>query len=237
MTISIGEERATRNAPQHALEIAVESDDTGLRVRFTRQAASGDASPGPAELRVLVPLELVAADERCIDQLVAASDAGTLPPEIVEVVVAQFQADLSARLSGDEPAFVLEVHWAAVVATCVCAVSRRRPSAERLTDARRAQVARIVDRYCADAALTPDAIARALGVSRRTLYLLTAHLGGLADYIRTIRVLRALDLLQDPACELSLQQIAQQTGFPSPKAMSRALVRLVGDSPGRLRCP
>ena len=62
-----------------------------------------------------------------------------------------------------------------------------------------------------DAALTPDAIARALGVSRRTLYLLTADLGGLADYIRTIRVLRALDLLQDPGCELSLQEIARLT--------------------------
>ena len=120
---------------------------------------------------------------------------------------------------------------------CLCLVSGRRPSAEQLAVARRAQVARIVERHCADSALTPDAIARALGVSRRTLYLLTADLGGLADYIRTIRVLRALDLLQDPACELSLQEIARLTGFPSPKAMSRALVRLVGDSPGRLRCP
>jgi AraC-like DNA-binding protein len=237
VTISIGEERATHNAPYHALEITLESDDRGLRVTFARRVADDDDSPGPAGLRVLVPLDLVAADQRCIDRLVEASDAGTLPAEVVELVVARFQADLSARLARDEAPYVLELRWAAVALDCLCLVSGRRPSAEQLAVARRAQVARIVERHCADAALTPDAIARALGVSRRTLYLLTADLGGLADYIRTIRVLRALDLLQDPGCELSLQEIARLTGFPSPKAMSRALVRLVGDSPGRLRCP
>jgi AraC-like DNA-binding protein len=237
VTISVGEARSTHNAPHHALEIALHSDAVGLRVTFAREVDTDDAAPGPAELRVLVPIELVATDGRCIDQLVEASDAGTLPAEVVELVVAQFQADLSARLAGDEPLFVMEARWAAVVVACACAATGRRPSAERLADARRAQVARIVERHCADVALTPDTIARALGVSRRTLYLLTAHLGGLADYIRTIRALRALDLLQDPACELSLQQIARQTGFASPKAMSRALIRLVGVSPGRLRCP
>jgi AraC-like DNA-binding protein len=237
VTISVGQERATHNAPYHALEIALESDDRGLRVTFARHVADGDAAHGPAELRVRVPVELVAADGRSLDQLIQASDAGTLPAEVVELVVSQFQADLSARLAGDEPPFVLEVRWAAVVVACVCAVTRRRPSADRLADARRAQVARIVERHCGDAELTPDAIARALGVSRRTLYLLTAHLGGLADYIRSIRALRALDMLQDPECELSLQQIARQTGFRSAKAMSRTLTRLVGDSPGRLRCP
>ncbi|MGN6502178.1 MAG: helix-turn-helix transcriptional regulator [Pseudolysinimonas sp.] len=237
MTISVGQEQATRNAPFSALEVALESADSGLRVTFARHVTSGDDPHGPAELRVRVPLELIAADGRCIDQLAEASDAGALPAEVVELVVAQFQADLSSRLTGDQPPFVLEVRWAAVVVACICAVTGRRPSAERLADARRAQVARIVERHCGDAALTPDAIARALGVSRRTLYLLTAHLGGLADYIRSIRALRALDLLHDPTCELSLQQIARQTGFRSPKAMSRALIRLVGDSPGRLRCP
>jgi AraC-like DNA-binding protein len=235
MTIAVGEERATHRAPDLALEIALESGDRGLRVTFTRQVADGVDEHGPAELRVLVPVELVAADGRSIDQLVDVSAAAALPAEVVELVVAQFQADLSARLAGTDPPFVLEVRWAATVAACVVTVTRRRPSAERLADARRAQVARIVERHCGDAALTPDAIARALGVSRRTLYLLTAHLGGLAEYIRTVRALRALDLLHDPGCDLSLQQIAHETGFRSAKAMSRALARLAGDSPGRLR--
>ena len=36
MTISVGQEQATRNAPFSALEVALESADSGLRVTFAR---------------------------------------------------------------------------------------------------------------------------------------------------------------------------------------------------------
>lgn len=101
--------------------------------------------------------------------------------------------------------------------------------------ARRAQISRIIRQYSDDPRLTPETLAAAMGISRRTLYLAAEPLGGLAEYLRSVRAARAIERIEDPTENASLEAIALESGFTSPRRMARAIQSELGVNPTSLR--
>lgn len=137
----------------------------------------------------------------------------------------------------EEPPFGEEVRWAQTLSTVVARATGVSPSAAVVARARRAQVERIVALFSGDRRLTPDTIAASLGVSRRSLYeLAEPHFGGISEYIRMARAMRAARMLADESFrDRSHAEIARATGFSSTKHMTRALLASNGLSPAALR--
>ena len=106
--------------------------------------------------------------------------------------------------------------------------------AARLT--RLTAVKRYVERELASPALTADAVARQLGVSRASLYRLLEPEGGLVSYVRARRLHRAARLLTSPAYRhLRILDIALDSQFANETSFSRAFRRAFGLSPADLR--
>lgn len=83
--------------------------------------------------------------------------------------------------------------------------------------------------------LTPDALARELGISRTRLYQLFAASGGVLQYVRNRRLAAAHAALSDPANTQRILEIAQTAGFDSPASFSRAFSQAYGYSPREAR--
>ncbi|MDY6922506.1 MAG: helix-turn-helix domain-containing protein [Pseudomonadota bacterium] len=107
-----------------------------------------------------------------------------------------------------------------------------RPSARRLLAAARA----LIDENRGDADLTPDMLAKRLGVSRSLLYEAFAPIGGVASFIQARRLDHAFDALTAPAPPgRSLAEVAYAHGFRSAAHFSRAFRTRFEVQPGRLR--
>ena len=84
--------------------------------------------------------------------------------------------------------------------------------------------------------LTPDSIAKALRISRATLYRVCAPLGGIHQYIRQQRLRRVLNNLVDKnLLHLSITQIASLWGFNDPSSFNRIFKREFGVTPSIVR--
>ena len=91
---------------------------------------------------------------------------------------------------------------------------------------------RLIEARLADPELTPEALARALGLSRARLYRVFAPVGGVAAYIRARRLKRSLADLLDPAqAHRPIYEIAFAWRFGSESDFSRAFRRRFGLSP------
>ena len=95
---------------------------------------------------------------------------------------------------------------------------------------------RFIERNLDRAELNPEMLARALRCSRTQVYRLFAHHGlAVMDYIRDRRLGRCRDMLSDPACVLSIAEIASLCGMDNPSAFSRGFRRRYGCAPGDMR--
>lgn len=84
--------------------------------------------------------------------------------------------------------------------------------------------------------LGPGLVAEGLGLSRARLYRVFAPCGGVAEYIREMRLRRAFtDLLAPGRLDLQIGQIAWQWGFKSPAHFSRAFKARFGTWPREIR--
>lgn len=96
------------------------------------------------------------------------------------------------------------------------------------------QVRRYVQAHLYDAQLTPDSVLAALQLPRRTLYRLFEHEGGLATYIRHLRLRQAAsDLARYP--QMSVTSIAYGLGFGSASDFTRAFRRAFQMAPQDFR--
>jgi AraC-like DNA-binding protein len=87
-----------------------------------------------------------------------------------------------------------------------------------------------------DPALTPTAVAAALGVSVRTLQRQFAADVSVHDWIVRTRLDHALSLLRDPLfATVALTDIAQRSGFGSLRGFRRAVVQATGMTPSDFR--
>jgi AraC-like DNA-binding protein len=127
-------------------------------------------------------------------------------------------------------------------ATCRLVAACLAPSRERaahaqapLSLARLTAIRRYIDRHLTSPALTPDAICKALGLSRSTLYAACEARGGVAAFIRRRRLERVHALLSDPRERRRISDIAYQHGFVSKAHFSRAFRHAFGVSPREAR--
>jgi AraC-like DNA-binding protein len=94
---------------------------------------------------------------------------------------------------------------------------------------------RYVQRNLNTADLTPDAMSRALGISRTRLYQLFEPSGGVNHYIQRRRLLAAHAALSDSEDSRRIIDIAQDVGFTSAANFSRAFTKEFGYSPREAR--
>jgi AraC-like DNA-binding protein len=126
--------------------------------------------------------------------------------------------------------------WPSLIAMLVRSLTGRDTNGTEPALARRIQVRRYIRAHFADPGLSPDTIARALHVSRRTLYASFPAAGdGVAAEIRRQRLERAQTMLLDPAVTRPIAQIAAAVGLPSPAHFSRLYRIEYGHSPREAR--
>jgi AraC-like DNA-binding protein len=97
-------------------------------------------------------------------------------------------------------------------------------------------IRRYIDRKLATPDLCADSIAAEFGLSRASLYRLFEPAGGIARYIRKVRLSRAYQEIT--AAELSnrrIGHIAYQLGFKNVSAFSRLFHEVYGATPGEAR--
>lgn len=84
--------------------------------------------------------------------------------------------------------------------------------------------------------LTPDAVALAVGISRTSLYRLFQPLGGVAAYVRELRLRRSLSqIVSARHAHEHISQIAFQWGFANAAHFTRAFKQRFGRTPGEAR--
>ncbi|MCB9967935.1 MAG: helix-turn-helix domain-containing protein [Geminicoccaceae bacterium] len=108
--------------------------------------------------------------------------------------------------------------------------ARESPLAARL------RVERTIRASLASARLDPSRIAALAGVSRATLYRLLEDQGGVAAYVRRLR----LEAVHAALCNLGqahvpIARLAERAGFHSPAAFNRTFRAAFGASPGEVR--
>lgn len=97
-------------------------------------------------------------------------------------------------------------------------------------------IKRYINQHLSQDTLSPDAIAKALRISRATLYRVCAPMGGIQQYIRQQRLSRVLNNLMDKKMlHLSITQIASLWGFNDPSSFNRIFKREFGVPPSVVR--
>ncbi|WP_217576277.1 helix-turn-helix domain-containing protein [Mesorhizobium sp. GbtcB19] len=95
---------------------------------------------------------------------------------------------------------------------------------------------RMIDANLHDRSLGPDLLCGKLGISRAKLYRIFEPLGGVRLYIQQRRLMRAYQIIVDPAqVRERISAIALRCGFSNVPAFNRAFRRAHGMSPSELR--
>lgn len=183
-----------------------------------------------ASLRVMLPRDLV--DALVADGALAAH--GARLEGGAAVVLATFMEALLQNLPVLEAGQAQGMERATVelAAACLAPSRERQLRAAAAIDASLLLRARThLDARLTDPTLTPDSMARALGMSRSALYRLFAPLGGVAGHIQARRLARVKALLADPRERRRISELAYLHGFADEAHFSRAFRRSFGVSP------
>jgi len=100
----------------------------------------------------------------------------------------------------------------------------------------RLRVERTIRAHLASARLDPSRIASLAGVSRATLYRLFDDQGGVAAYLRRLRLETVHAALCDPRrAPIPIAQLAERAGFHCPTAFNRTFRAAFAATPGEVR--
>lgn len=217
------------------------SDERGLVLRSLRlfEGASGfirDDPGGSTFLVVQVFSDLIPCAPAELDAVLELGELSVFPQAALPTL--GLMRDLANALVDDGyPPYAIEATWARGLGQLVLRLTGVQPSPDVVNRARIAQAERIIERFSGDERLSPDTLADALGISRRTLYgLETAFPGGISEQIRLTRIDAARRLLGDPAwATATVEHIARRSGFSSAQRLRRALASADLASPEKLR--
>lgn len=124
----------------------------------------------------------------------------------------------------------------ATVAACLFAGAPPPAAAAQVADLQKERVRKAIHRHLGSARLTPARLAATAGISRSALYRMFAGEGGVACYIRDVRLSLAHAALRDPhQAGRGIAEIAEAHGFPDPSAFSRAFRQAFDATPGEVR--
>jgi AraC-like DNA-binding protein len=132
-----------------------------------------------------------------------------------------------ANAEGTELAAV----WTTLLAMLVRSLAGRDLAGADLAPARRLAAQRYISSHLADPSLSPDTVAVALRISRRSLYACFPGEHGVAGEIRRLRLSRARALLHDPQRTGPIAAIAAEVGLANAAHFSRLFRAAYGQSP------
>jgi AraC-like DNA-binding protein len=217
------------------------SDERGLVLRSLRlyEGASGfirDDPSGSTYLVVQVFSDLIPCADAELDAVLGLGELSMFPQAALPTLA--LMRDLANALVDDSyPSYAIEVTWARGLGTLVQKLTGVTPPPDAVNRARIAQAERVIERFSGDSRLSPESLADALAISRRTLYgLETAFPGGIGEQIRLARISAACRLLSDPEwAGATVETIARRSGFSSAQRLRRALASVGLESPEKLR--
>ncbi|MCG5480370.1 helix-turn-helix transcriptional regulator [Sinorhizobium alkalisoli] len=122
-----------------------------------------------------------------------------------------------------------------MVVSCVAASVTPSPAGAETNKGMMERAHRYIHLHLNSAELTPDAICRAVGISRTRLYQLFEQSGGVLNYIRKRRLQHAYAALSDPTDSRSIAEIAEAAGFDVAANFTRAFSHEFGLSPREIR--
>ncbi len=156
-------------------------------------------------------------------------------------LLADFMLALPARLSQaaaeDIPVLAEAVHG--TISACLLTGATPQPGllpGDAAAGLTRERVRRAILREISSEELKPAILARKTGLSRSSLYRLFENDGGVARYIKDVRLAMAHDALRDPVMAgRTISVIAKAHGFSEPTDFSRAFRSAYGLSPREAR--
>ncbi|OWV72945.1 AraC family transcriptional regulator [Rhizobium sp. R339] len=181
---------------------------------------------------VFLPYELLAANA----SLLQGGNNTVLSGSLAELLISYMtglEANLSSLTAGEVPRVVQTISDMIVA----CVASSARPDTGQIQTGmgmmERAHRYIYLNLHSDD--LTPDAMCRALGISRTRLYQLFEASGGVFNYIRKRRLLQAYADLSNPADNRQISEIAEAAGFNAAANFTRAFSHEFGLSPRDIR--
>lgn len=98
------------------------------------------------------------------------------------------------------------------------------------------QIKRYIRESLGSENLSPEALAHKFGISRAQIYRLMEPVGGIARYIRKLRLNRCFEELRNPALShLTISEIAYRSGFAQLSTFQRNFRETFGLTPGEAR--
>ena len=185
-----------------------------------------------AAVLVFLPYELLAANASLLQGANNTVLSGSLAELLISYVTG-LEANLSSLTAGEVPRVVQTISDMVVA----CVASSTRPDTGQIPTGmgmmERAHRYIYLNLHSDD--LTPDAMCRALGISRTRLYQLFEASGGVFNYIRKRRLLQAYADLSNPADNRQISEIAEAAGFNAAANFTRAFSHEFGLSPRDIR--
>jgi AraC-like DNA-binding protein len=171
-----------------------------------------------------------------------AAQLATLPSGPVRSPCAGLLGDLLLALPSRvaaTPASALDLlgeATRATVAACLFIGAAPPAAVASVADLEKERVRKAIHRHLGSTRLTPARLAATVGMSRSALYRMFAGEGGVASYVRHVRLSLAHAALRDPQqAGRGIAEIAEAHGFPDPSAFSRAFRQAFGATPGDVR--
>ncbi|WOS66553.1 helix-turn-helix transcriptional regulator [Sinorhizobium fredii] len=197
-----------------------------LAYPFRGRATAADA------VLLFMPYELFADDIVVLGEannLVLSGNLADLLITYIEGIVPRLD-----RLTAEEiPRIVHTVHD--MVVACVASSARPDAAGPQTNKGMMERAHRHIHLNLHTAELTPDSIARAIGISRTRLYQLFEASGGVLNYIRRRRLQQAYAALSDPTDHRPIAEIAEAAGFDVAANFTRAFSHEFGVSPREIR--
>jgi AraC-like DNA-binding protein len=154
-------------------------------------------------------------------------------------LLADYIASLQRRLPGmtaSQGPMLIEATRSMVAACLLTGLDRRIATPRDLATAQLERVRGIIRQNIASPSLAPRKICRLAGISRSQLYRLFEPHGGVARYVRGMRLRMAHAMLADPALSrLAIGAVAERTGFYDASAFSRVFQLEFGYAPREAR--
>ncbi|HXV30058.1 MAG TPA: helix-turn-helix domain-containing protein [Sinorhizobium sp.] len=185
-----------------------------------------------AAVLLFVPYELLADDAGILDAANNSVLSGSLA-ELLLNYLGGIEANLG-NLTAEELPRVVQVMRDMTV-SCVAASASPDAVGPQTNKGMMERAHRYIYLNLHSPELSPDAICRAIGISRTRLYQLFEPSGGVLNYIRKRRLQQAHAALSDPIDHRPIAEIAEATGFDVAANFTRAFSHEFGVSPRDVR--
>ncbi len=214
--------------------------DGGATTLLGRTGGTWHAPGGLHGIQVNLPRAGLPVTDAELDRLL---DRHPDPPRaIMTALVGPALTGMSghlAELHGADAA-ELAATWTALISLLLRAMTGGDIASTTLAPARRLQAERYIQAHLADPRLSPESVAAALRLSRRSLYALLSDDGqnggsGVAAHIRRQRLATAHRLLADPAHTYAIHVIGALVGLPDPAHFARQFRAAYGCAPSDVR--